>query len=490
MPPKKGNNRLHELCTQVKSGTSIVDVKKRTFVVGNQFAVGGFGRIHTCKEAGTSKELVIKLEPAGNGPLFTEVNVFQRILRAELIENFKAKNKIRWLGVPHVIANGIFDYGTERMRYLIIPKYAVSLESIRESAKGGKFSSEVCLQIAQCIIDALEYIHDLDYTHADIKAANILLERANDFSSAVLVDYGLARKSNTNEDKPDKKRAHNGTAIFTSRDAHRGCQPSYRGDLEILAYNLIFWASGKLPWLALEATPQKVFEAKQKFFADLPDSLSSLTKGASCEELVKVLLEVSNKTSYTAKVDYKLIKKTFVRTSSKLATPKRSSRAVKSRRKAELPIEKTVAKKKAAVKRKSEEDVENVQTTPPKSRREVVPGLSNFPARKTPQRKVAVAKKVEKKYKRLSMGRVVLKPSSSLQVFEEQISPGGNTKKSEKPQTSSTPSADSPATKARIATLKKAPGVQNFPRGRRSIAVRQVALRNAAVRKAEPEFAA
>uniref|UniRef100_A0A0K0DNY8 non-specific serine/threonine protein kinase n=1 Tax=Angiostrongylus cantonensis TaxID=6313 RepID=A0A0K0DNY8_ANGCA len=87
-----------------------------------------------------------------------------------------------------------------------------------------------------------------NYTHADIKAANILLERPNDFSSCVLVDYGLARMSSSNEDRPLKQRAHNGTPLFTSCDAHRGCHPSYRGDLEILAYNIMYWLNGSLPW--------------------------------------------------------------------------------------------------------------------------------------------------------------------------------------------------------------------------------------------------
>lgn len=42
--------------------------------------------------------------------------------------------------------------------------------------------------------------------------------------------------------------AHNGTLLFTSIDAHRGCDPSFRADLEILLYNLMYWITGSLPW--------------------------------------------------------------------------------------------------------------------------------------------------------------------------------------------------------------------------------------------------
>lgn len=113
--------------------------------------------------------------------------------------------------------------------------------------------------------------------------------------TAVLVDFGLARMASSNVDKPEKKRAHNGTAIFTSIDAHRGCNPSYRGDIEILAYNALFWISGKLPWQSVEANPDKVFNDKQKFMDNLQDGIA---------KLVKVLFQESNCTKLFSQVPH------------------------------------------------------------------------------------------------------------------------------------------------------------------------------------------
>lgn len=42
--------------------------------------------------------------------------------------------------------------------------------------------------------------------HADIKAANILIEKKANLKTAVLVDFGLARLASSNVDKPEKKR--------------------------------------------------------------------------------------------------------------------------------------------------------------------------------------------------------------------------------------------------------------------------------------------
>ncbi|KAL6736742.1 hypothetical protein Aduo_007059 [Ancylostoma duodenale] len=305
MPPKRApKGKLHELAVELPVKTIISDLTtKKQYCVGRQFATGGFGRIYTCNEVGSKTELVVKVEPYGNGPLFTEMNVFIRILKPDLISEFMKSRKLKRLGVPPMISSGIYTHGQDKLRFLVIPKYAISLEEIREKSK--TLPASDVWTIARCMLESLEYIHEKNYTHADIKAANILLERKGDFSSSVLVDYGLARLATSNEDKPDKKRAHNGTAIFTSCDAHRGCHPSYRGDLEILAYNMIYWLSGSLPWEAFEANPGKVYDMKEAFLKDLQSNLKKLLRGNP--ESVAPLQEIfstARKTGYTEQLNF------------------------------------------------------------------------------------------------------------------------------------------------------------------------------------------
>jgi vaccinia related kinase len=67
-----------------------------------------------------------------------------------------------------------------------------------------------------------------------------------------LVDFGLvckyARDGVHCEHRPDDRKAHDGTLEYTSRDAHIGAH-ARRSDLEILAYNLLHWTAGALPWI-------------------------------------------------------------------------------------------------------------------------------------------------------------------------------------------------------------------------------------------------
>lgn len=91
-----------------------------------------------------------------------------------------------------------------------------------------------------------------------------------------LLDYGLATKYVTSQKQHkqfcnDERRAHAGTILFCSRDAHKGVQ-SRRSDLECLGFNMIYWLTGCLPWMD-DADPEIVQKRKQRCIANIPEFL-------------------------------------------------------------------------------------------------------------------------------------------------------------------------------------------------------------------------
>lgn len=76
-------------------------------------------------------------------------------------------------------------------------------------------------------LEALEFLHESDYVHADIKGSNLLTGVGGGHQHEVyLVDYGLAyryRPDGVHKDYiEDPRRKHDGTIEFTSIDAHKG----------------------------------------------------------------------------------------------------------------------------------------------------------------------------------------------------------------------------------------------------------------------------
>lgn len=79
-------------------------------------------------------------------------------------------------------------------------------------------------------LDALEFLHEHEYVHADIKSSNLLTGLGSQGHCVYLVDYGLASRycpeGKHREYKKDPRRAHDGTLEFTSIDAHDGVSKS------------------------------------------------------------------------------------------------------------------------------------------------------------------------------------------------------------------------------------------------------------------------
>ncbi|OZC11905.1 hypothetical protein X798_01086 [Onchocerca flexuosa] len=306
--------KAHQLACVIVEKTIITDTLKQRFVIEKEFAHGGFGRIYSgrqedSKEYGKIGSLAIKIEPHANGPLFTEITVFQRILTLQKLKDWIDKKKISHIGLPPYVSSGLFTYNGEKLRFLIMPRYEKSLETYR-IANNGVLDMHVTLTIAKQCVDCLSYMQDHDYVHGDLKADNILLASKNEYSKCFLVDFGLARLAKGNVDKPDKKRAHNGTLLFTSLDAHRGCAPSFRGDLEILGYNILYWLCGTLPWQKCLQKPEAVMMEKEKFSKELDKNIKRLLQDEYVSFLSQ-LFKLAYETPYVNKVDYGIVQLIF-----------------------------------------------------------------------------------------------------------------------------------------------------------------------------------
>ncbi|XP_061601052.1 serine/threonine-protein kinase VRK2 isoform X1 [Cololabis saira] len=311
MAPRKKNAPPKKL----PEGFIVTDGEKKKWRLGGVIGEGGFGLIYLASQdvnqpVAEDSDFVIKVEYHENGPLFSELKFYQRAAKPESVERWKRGRKLDFLGIPRYWGSGLAEHGDLRYRFMVMDRLGSDLQKLCR-ASGGRMKKDTALRIGQRAVDVLEYIHDNEYVHADIKAANFMLGH-RDPQQVYLADYGLSYRycpDGVHKDyKENPKKGHNGTIEYTSLDAHKGAAPSRRGDLQILGFCLLHWIHGSLPWDGLLKNPLQVQEAKARLMGNLPGSVQQLSgSGASTDE-VSSLLQYLTTLDYKDRPDYQRVR--------------------------------------------------------------------------------------------------------------------------------------------------------------------------------------
>ena len=327
MPPKakasakgrgKGAKNAHQLATRLPEGTILKDYTKGEWKLGQAVGSGGFGLIYlaaknTSARVGPKAEYVIKVEPHHNGPLFCELHFYQRVAKPDLIKQWTSTHKLKSLGMPIFIAHGAYEDSNEKYRFMVMERFGTDLQKLFEE-NGKCFPRKTVITLGIRLLEILEYVHSREYCHADIKASNLLLGFQKAVENQVfLVDYGLAYRyvvdGRHKQYHMDPKWKHNGTIELTSRDAHNGLTPSRRGDLEILAYCLLQWLCGKLPWEDKLTDPVYVQTQKNKCMDDIPGFMKKCFPSGEKPAEIECLLQYINTLDYEEAPKYEQCKK-------------------------------------------------------------------------------------------------------------------------------------------------------------------------------------
>jgi len=156
-------------------------------------------------------------------------------------------------GIPCVYWFGMHPTG---YNMLIMELLGPSLQQVFKKQKC-HFSLKTVLLLANQMLQTLEFIHSRGLLHRDISSNNFMLGR-NDLSRLYLIDFGHAKKYAMGVYiKPLQRRvsisqSFVGTPRFASLATHLGKEPGRRDDLESLAFLLLYFLKGSLPWQGLK----------------------------------------------------------------------------------------------------------------------------------------------------------------------------------------------------------------------------------------------
>lgn len=311
MPPRR--NEKYKLPVPLPEGKVLDDMEGKQWTLGKMIGSGGFGLIYLAfptNKPDKDARHVIKVEYQENGPLFSELKFYQRAAKKDYIKNWIELKQLDYLGIPLFYGSGITEFKRRSYRFMVMERLGIDLQKI--SDQNGTFKKSTVLQLGIRMLDVLEYIHENEYVHGDIKAANLLLGYRNP-DRVYLADYGLCYRycpnGNHKQYQENPRKGHNGTLEFTSVDAHKGVALSRRSDLETLGYCLLHWSCGGLPWERSLRDPAAVQTAKTNLLDELPESvLKWAPSGSSCREIAQYLVCAHN-LAYDEKPNYQMLKK-------------------------------------------------------------------------------------------------------------------------------------------------------------------------------------
>lgn len=125
---------------------------------------------------------------------------------------------------------------------------------------GHKFSMKTVLTIADQMILRIEYLHRKGICHCDIKPENFLVGHGIYRWTIYLIDFGLSKfyiEKNGAHVPVQNNCPLVGTIRYASRNLHKGISSSRRDDLESIAYLLIYFLKGSLPWQGIQSHSAK-----------------------------------------------------------------------------------------------------------------------------------------------------------------------------------------------------------------------------------------
>ena len=213
---------------------------------------------------------------------------------------------LKGIGIPEILSYGRTKY----YNVLVEPLLGKSLYHLYLDNNRHFEIKDICL-IGIQIIDRLEWIHSKNVIHRDIKPDNFLIGE-NDPNLLYLIDFGLSTKYRSSASGKHVKFGFTGkltgTTKYSSANTIRGGEQSRKDDLESVAYMIIFFMKGDLPWEHIKSNNEinkyyKIYMMKK----NLP--VQQLCKGLPIQ--IYYFLKYVKRLNFEEQPDYNYLRSLF-----------------------------------------------------------------------------------------------------------------------------------------------------------------------------------
>jgi casein kinase 1 len=244
MATKRNDRRKPLSSSIIKLNKYISEELKIDLVVKKKLGKGAFGVVYKGEYKGQTVAVKVELSKKKDS-LSKEFEIYRDLqLTSEDSTTSSSTN------LPQCLY-----YSCQReYRILVIQMMGKNLEHIKD--KVSKFSPITTMNIACQMLTLLKYIHSKGIVHKDIKPDNMVTFCDNGCGQGMisLLDFGMSTHYIGRDGKHIKNKDSKtieGTIRYMSHHTHEGRKSSRRDDFQSLAYSLIYFLKGELPWQGL-----------------------------------------------------------------------------------------------------------------------------------------------------------------------------------------------------------------------------------------------
>lgn len=206
----------------------------------------------------------------------------------------------------------VHHFGTQdNYNVMVMDLLGPSLEDLFNRC-GRRFSLKTVLQLADQMLERVDTFHSRHLIHRDIKPANFVIGTGEQANIVYCVDFGLSKRyrhpKNLQHIPHRDGRSLTGTPRYASINNHLGIEQSRRDDLESIAYVLVYFLKGSLPWQGLKA---KNAQKKYRLILEKKQQVSIAQLCAGCPSQFGEFLAYTRALKFDTKPDIPFLRKMF-----------------------------------------------------------------------------------------------------------------------------------------------------------------------------------
>lgn len=216
------------------------------YLIVRKLGDGGMGAVYYAKHNRIDREVAIKVLHAN---LFSNANIRNR---------FKNEaNALIKLNHPNIVK--IYDYLEQDNMACLVMEYIHGSTLDEYIAKiTGPLPEQKAIPIIGAVLDAVQFAHDSNIYHRDIKPGNIMIPATG--TTAKIMDFGIAKLTDAADMKTTHANAQLGTPFYMSPEQVKGMPFTRQSDIYSLGVTLFEMVTGKCPYKAIT----NLFELQNK----------------------------------------------------------------------------------------------------------------------------------------------------------------------------------------------------------------------------------